>query len=100
MFTFINSFKVTGPTADFEAALGRISAHMSSRPGFRWAKLYRSIRDADVYVEMAEWDDAASHRAATQEPGFQANIGSLMAVATAEPGPFELLADHEGQPVA
>lgn len=98
MFVFINRFKVNGSRAEFEEVLGRITAHMTSQPGFRHSSLYRSSREPDVYVEMAEWDDAQSHGAAAQGSGFQTNIGALLKLASAEPAPFELLATHAARP--
>ncbi|MQS11264.1 antibiotic biosynthesis monooxygenase [Streptomyces kaniharaensis] len=94
MFTFINRFTVTGDVAQFETLVGEISDFMSTQPGFRSHRLYRSAADASVYVETAEWDDAASHKAATGSPEFRSRVGKVMGLAQAEPAPFDLIAQH------
>jgi hypothetical protein len=43
---------------------------------------------------MADWDDAPSHQQATSGEGFRTPVQRLMKLATAEPGPFALLAEH------
>lgn len=96
MFTFINRFTVTGDTAEFESVLGEITQYMTAQEGFRTSNLYRSARDPQTYVEMAEWTDAQAHRAALSGDGFQVPVQKLMKLATAEPAPFDLLARHDG----
>ncbi|MFF2045692.1 antibiotic biosynthesis monooxygenase family protein [Kitasatospora sp. NPDC048239] len=94
MFTFINRFTVTGDVAEFETLVKEITEHMSAQPGFRSHRLYRSAANALVYVETAEWDDAASHKLATADPAFRSRVGKVMALAQAEPAPFDLIAQH------
>ncbi|MGA8117301.1 MAG: antibiotic biosynthesis monooxygenase family protein [Actinocatenispora sp.] len=94
MFTFINRFTVTGDAVEFERVLGTIGDHMRQQPGFRSARLYRSSRDPQVYVETAEWDDAAAHKKALDADGFRSMMGPLMKLASAEPGGFDLLVEH------
>ncbi|MBV6695853.1 antibiotic biosynthesis monooxygenase family protein [Kitasatospora aureofaciens] len=94
MFTFINRFTVTGDVAEFEALVGEITDFMSTQSGFRSHRFYRSAADATVYVETAEWDDAASHKAATGSPEFRSRVGKVMGLAQAEPAPFDLIAQH------
>ncbi|MFD0399002.1 antibiotic biosynthesis monooxygenase family protein [Kitasatospora sp. NPDC059811] len=94
MFTFINRFTVTGDKTEFEAVVGEITAYMSAQPGFRSHRLYRSAADAQVYVETAEWDDAVSHKQATGSPEFRSRVGRVMALAQAEPAPFDLITQH------
>jgi heme-degrading monooxygenase HmoA len=94
MFTFINRFTVTGDIGEFETIVGEISDYMSAQPGFRSHKLYRSAADATVYVETAEWDDAAAHKQATSGQEFRSRVGRVMQLAKAEPAPFELVGQH------
>ncbi|MFI9273560.1 antibiotic biosynthesis monooxygenase family protein [Kitasatospora sp. NPDC052896] len=94
MFTFINRFTVTGDSTEFESLVKEITAFMSAQPGFRSHRLYRSAADARVYVETAEWDDAAAHKAATASPEFRSRVGKVMGLAQAEPAPFDLVAQH------
>ena len=94
MFIFITRFQVTGAAADFERALGRISEHSHLDPGFHTHRLYRSRKDPAVYVEVAEWSDPEAHRRFIASPAFQEPIQEVRKLATAEPAPFELLAEH------
>ncbi|RBQ20072.1 antibiotic biosynthesis monooxygenase [Spongiactinospora rosea] len=96
MYTFINRFTVSGDAAEFEGLLGKITEYMSRQPGFRSYKLYRSSNDPKVYVETAEWDDGGSHKQAVGRDGFRALVGPVMKLATAEPGPFELVSQQVG----
>jgi long-chain acyl-CoA synthetase len=95
MFTFINRFQVTGDVTEFERVLSTIGEYMTRQPGFRSARLYRSARDQQVYVETAEWDSAEAHQQALSGEGFRGAVRELMKLARAEPGPFVLLAQHD-----
>lgn len=95
MFTFINRFTVSGDVAEFERLLGELSSYMTQQPGFRWHRSYRSAQDATVYVEIAEWDDAAAHKQAMSGAGFLGPVQEVMKLATAEPGVFETISEHQ-----
>ncbi|KOG87064.1 oxygenase, partial [Streptomyces varsoviensis] len=94
MFTFINRFTVSGDTAAFEAGIAEITEHMTQQPGFHSHRLYRSAKDAAVYVEVAEWDDAESHQRAVRTEGFQRAVRPVMSLATADPAPFATVTAH------
>jgi hypothetical protein len=47
----------------------------------------------DVFIEMAEWDDAASHQAAVRSEEFQSRVKGLGSLASVEPGLYEELAE-------
>ncbi|MFI6346444.1 antibiotic biosynthesis monooxygenase family protein [Streptomyces sp. NPDC050560] len=98
MATVINRLRLTGDRDEFERLLGSMTTFMKGRPGFVSHRLYRSARNPDVYVELAEWRDASDHRQAMQSPEFQAHIPRLMKHAEAEPDVFEAVeegtADH------
>jgi long-chain acyl-CoA synthetase len=88
MATVINRLTVTGDSAEFEKIIGQITEYMSAQPGFVEHRLMRSLRRPEIYVEMARWSDADSHRAAMQGEGFRSRVRELSAVATAEPDVF------------
>lgn len=94
MFHFINRFTVTGDTEEFERILGEINAYMSAQPGFRRHRLYRSVKDPNVYVETAEWESAELHREALRGEGFLVGIKKVMAHASAEPAPFTVVREN------
>ena len=88
MVTLVNRLTVTGCPEDFEELLHGITEVMKAQPGFQSHQLYRSQRNPSVYVEVAQWADAASHQAAMRNPGFGANVAKLKALASAEPDLF------------
>ncbi|GAO10341.1 antibiotic biosynthesis monooxygenase [Streptomyces lydicamycinicus] len=94
MFTFINRFTVDGDTAEFEKRLADITAHMTRQPGFHSHRLYRSGKDPKVYVELAEWEDAAAHQRAARTEEFLAAVRHVQQLATADPAPYTLLTVH------
>jgi len=88
MVTFINRLTVTGSVEEFEELLDGITEYMTAQPGFQSRRLYRSSRNPQVFVEVAEWSDAAAHSAAMRNPAFGERVGKLRALATAEPDMF------------
>ncbi|MEU0336030.1 antibiotic biosynthesis monooxygenase family protein [Streptomyces sp. NPDC006193] len=98
MATVINRLKVTGDRAEFERILGSMTAYMKRQPGFVAHRLYRSLRDADVYVELAEWREASDHRKAMQSREFQDLIPLIRKHAEAQPDVLEPLEDGAGTP--
>lgn len=88
MVTLVNRLTVTGCPEEFEKLLAGITEIMKAQPGFQSHQLYRSLRNPNVYVEVAQWSDAGAHKAAMQNPGFGANVAKLKALASAEPDLF------------
>jgi long-chain acyl-CoA synthetase len=88
MVTFINRFTVTGDEDEFLRALGKATDYMKSRPGFVGHHRYRSIRNPNVFVEMAEWKEAADHQAAMKGEAFTGLISEIVKHAKAEPDLF------------
>ncbi|MFI1913939.1 antibiotic biosynthesis monooxygenase family protein [Nocardia sp. NPDC020380] len=86
--TVINRLTVTGDTSEFEQILGDITKYMRTQPGFVEHRLCRSLRNPAIYVEMARWTDAESHRNAMQHEVFHGYVRKLSALATAEPDVF------------
>ncbi|MCB5178565.1 antibiotic biosynthesis monooxygenase family protein [Streptomyces antimicrobicus] len=88
MVTFVNKLTVHGDIEEFLAAKERISAFMSAQPGHIAHRTLNSLGEPNVFVEIAEWVDAASHRAAMTSETFRELVGPLAALATPEPGLF------------
>lgn len=94
MFIFINKFVVTGDVAEFKEILAEINAYMKRQPGFQSHRLYQSAKDSNVYVEIAEWEEATLHKQATSSDEFLVPVRKIMKLADAEPGPFTLVGEH------
>jgi long-chain acyl-CoA synthetase len=97
MVTVINRLTVHGEAADFERIISGITEYMRQQPGFTAHRLYRSRNHDNVYIETAEWTDAAAHRQAMQGSGFRDRVRELGAVAKAEPDVFDTI-EHEPAP--
>ncbi|MET9297427.1 antibiotic biosynthesis monooxygenase family protein [Streptomyces sp. NPDC003077] len=98
MITVINRLTVHGDIPAFQRVLQGITAHMSSQPGFLGHRLYRSMRDPRVFIETAQWTDAASHRTAMRADAFREKVKDLGGLATPEPDVFETV--EEDAPTA
>ena len=94
MIIFVNTFTVYGPADEFERVFDETGAFFSACPGFRSYRLVRSAADSCRYVNIAEWDDQAALRAATQLPEFQVHASKLRSLATSEPQFFETVAER------
>ncbi|MET8155763.1 AMP-binding protein [Sphaerisporangium sp. NPDC005289] len=91
--TIINKLTVTGDPIEFEQLLGKISGYMKSRPGFVSHRLYRSLKDPNVFVETGEWEDMASHQQAVMGSGFQEVLPELIKHAKAEIDLYQTVED-------
>ncbi|MFJ3927855.1 antibiotic biosynthesis monooxygenase family protein [Streptomyces sp. NPDC090022] len=91
MVTFVNKLTVHGDVEEFLAAKERISAFMSAQPGHIAHRTLGSLGEPNVFIEIAEWLDAASHQAAMRSETFRELVGPLAALATPEPGLFRTL---------
>jgi long-chain acyl-CoA synthetase len=85
MVTLVNKFTVTADTAEFERIWKASSEFMRQQPGFIRFRLVRSMQDPMVYINIADWADAESHRRVLGGQGFQAHLAELAAVAKPEP---------------
>ncbi|MFC3998514.1 antibiotic biosynthesis monooxygenase family protein [Nocardiopsis sediminis] len=94
MLTLIITFTVTGDPEKFRTAQSAVIAHASRLPGFGGSRLHRSLTDPNVYVEVVEWADADTHRAAVADPDFRLLLGEMGEHATAASDRFEALAPH------
>jgi len=85
--TFVNRFTLTADPAEFERAFAETSRFMAERTGFLGHTLLRAV-DAGTgaeYVNVAEWADAESFRAAVSAPGFAPHAAALRALSTSDP---------------
>lgn len=65
-------------------ALGGMTEAARLLPGFRSARLHRSLNGRHV-VNYAEWSDVAAWRAMVRHPSVQAHMGRIVSLATFEP---------------
>ncbi len=94
MVTLVNKFTVTGTPEEFERVWKASSEFMRNQPGFVSFRLVRSLGDPQVYINVAEWKDAESHRRVLASTEFQTHIAELAAVATPEPYVCEVVIEH------
>ncbi|MBV9010720.1 MAG: antibiotic biosynthesis monooxygenase [Pseudonocardiales bacterium] len=85
MVVFVNQFSVHGNAEDFERAFQASSEFMRRQPGFLRHSLVRSTLLPERYVNVAEWEDAASFRRATEHPDFESHVRELHELASSEP---------------
>jgi quinol monooxygenase YgiN len=81
----INRFQVHTSGEKFEEVFMESTQVMRCQPGFIRFRLVKSLRHPDVYLNVAEWEDAASHMRAVQSETFQEHIRTLAEVAEADP---------------
>ncbi|MER5538925.1 antibiotic biosynthesis monooxygenase family protein [Streptomyces mirabilis] len=93
MVTFINKLTVNGDIEEFLKIKQSLTEFMSAQPGYRSSSTLRHVGRRHVFIEMAEWDDAASHQAAVRSEEFQARVKGLGALASVEPGLYEEVAE-------
>ncbi|KOG87820.1 antibiotic biosynthesis monooxygenase family protein [Streptomyces varsoviensis] len=78
--TLVNTLKVIGSIEDFERVTGDLTDYMRRRPGYVSHQMLRSLRDPNVFVELATWERAEDHRAAVQSDGFRSRVTGLAGV--------------------
>jgi long-chain acyl-CoA synthetase len=92
MITLINKFVVQGDdTAEFERIWTESSEFMRSQPGFVGFKLHKSLRNPDVYVNVALWESAEDHHKVLASEAFAVHVRELATVATADPDLFTVV---------
>jgi len=91
MVTFVNKLTVNGDVAEFWRIKESLTEFMERQPGYRSSSVLRSVGKPNVFIEMAEWDDAESHQRAVRSDDFQARVRGLGALASVEPGLYEVV---------
>jgi quinol monooxygenase YgiN len=90
MVFFVNKLTVHGDHDTFLALRARLSAYMATQPGYLGHQHLRRLGEAEVvYLELAQWQDAAAHRAAFTSPAFQQLLAELRPLVSAEPALYE-----------
>jgi monooxygenase len=85
VITFINRFNVTGPTDEFETAFDATSAFFAAQPGFLNHRLLQHVDEPHLYVNIADWKDEESFRAALARPEFAAHRTTLRTLSNSDP---------------
>ncbi|MFF3292005.1 antibiotic biosynthesis monooxygenase family protein [Streptomyces sp. NPDC003023] len=85
MITFINRFHVTGETGAFEEAFDETSAFFAAQPGFVGHRLLQHVEEPHLYVNIADWQDQESFRAALARPEFGAHRARLRTLSSSDP---------------
>ena len=93
MVILVNKFTLTASPEKFEEAFEESASFMRAQPGFIRHTLVKSLRDPSVYVNIAEWQDAADHMRALQSPGFEEHINTLAKVGRADPDLYSIVQD-------
>ncbi|MES9523799.1 antibiotic biosynthesis monooxygenase family protein [Streptomyces capoamus] len=83
--TFVNTFTVHAEPEVFEREFARTSEFMARQPGFVRHTLSRHTERPGQYVNVAEWQDVASFRAAVSHADFQPHAGALRALSESRP---------------
>ncbi|MFD5508219.1 antibiotic biosynthesis monooxygenase family protein [Streptomyces sp. NPDC127051] len=89
MVTFVNKLTVHGDIDRFLEVKDRLTAYMSSQPGYIGHEALRHLGDQRVFLELAVWADAQAHASAVRSEEFQDLVKDLGPLATPEPGLYE-----------
>jgi heme-degrading monooxygenase HmoA len=84
VLVFVNQFTVHGNAKDFERAFQDSSEFMRQQPGFLRHRLVRFLQLSERYINIAEWQDAASFQQATEHPDFQSHVRELRELASSQ----------------
>ncbi|MFJ5712537.1 MULTISPECIES: antibiotic biosynthesis monooxygenase [unclassified Streptomyces] len=93
MVTFVNKLTINGDVEEFFRIKDSLTEFMSAQPGYRSSSMLRHVGRPEVFIELAEWDDAASHQAAVRSEEFQKRVKGLAGLASVEPGLYEAVAE-------
>lgn len=85
MVVLVNRFTLTAAPEEFERVFAASSDFMRSQAGFLDHTLVRSLRNPNVYINIAHWDSAESHLRVVGNESFGQHIRELASVARAEP---------------
>ncbi|MCX5527384.1 antibiotic biosynthesis monooxygenase [Streptomyces bobili] len=96
--TFVNTFTVHAEPEVFEKEFARTSEFMARQPGFVRHTLCRHAERPGQYVNVAEWRDLASFRAAVSHDDFRPHAGALRALSESRPELYLVRLRREGAP--
>lgn len=92
--TLVNTLTVTGDVEVFRRITAALTDYMRRQPGYIRSQLLHSLRDDSVYVEIAEWEEAAAHQRAVRSDGFRETVRGLSDVASVAPGLYETVREE------
>lgn len=85
MVTFVNRFTLNASVEEFERVFAETAAFMARQPGFVRHTLSRHVDRAYEYLNIAQWRDLESFRAAVKHPDFQPHATALRALSRSDP---------------
>nr|WP_162833135.1 antibiotic biosynthesis monooxygenase family protein [Streptomyces sp. CB09001] len=85
MIVLVNVFEINDSEENFERAFCAVSEVMRRQGGFGRHRLVRSESTPTTYINVAEWTDERSLRAALAHPEVSRRVRTLMRSATAVP---------------
>ncbi|PWI07871.1 antibiotic biosynthesis monooxygenase [Streptomyces sp. NWU339] len=91
MVTFVNKLTVHGDIDAFLAVKSKLTAYMSAQPGYVSHLTLRHVGAPNVFLELAVWQDAGTHRKAVRSEQFQSLVKDLDPLATPDPGMYEIV---------
>ncbi|MFI7300088.1 antibiotic biosynthesis monooxygenase family protein [Streptomyces sp. NPDC050121] len=94
--TFVNTFTVHVEPEVFEKEFARTSEFMARQPGFVRHTLSQHTERPGQYVNVAEWQDVASFRAAVSHADFKPHAGALRALSESRPELYRARLHREG----
>lgn len=80
----------------FAGRAERAVAAMSTRPGFRFARVGQAADDPARWVLVSEWDGVGAWRRALSNYDVRVEAVPLLALAEDEPGAYELMHSLDG----
>lgn len=82
--TFVNMFTIHATAEEFEQEFASTASFLSEQPGFLHHTLLRNISQENSYINIANWSDLASFRAALEHPEFRPHAARLRALSTSQ----------------
>jgi long-chain acyl-CoA synthetase len=81
----VNKFTLSASPDRFEKVFAASSEFMREQPGFLSHTLVASLRNPNIYINIAHWESADDHMRVVQSAAFRDHITALAEVAMAEP---------------
>jgi deoxynogalonate / 12-deoxyaklanonic acid monooxygenase len=94
LIAFINTFTVTGDDKEFRRLIAAHERFLRTQPGFGGFELRPSDVRPGEYINIIQWEDAASHRRLIETREFREQITSILVVASVACSPVMAKADN------
>ncbi|MBB5156852.1 antibiotic biosynthesis monooxygenase family protein [Saccharopolyspora phatthalungensis] len=95
MLIFVNLFRVHGGAGDFERCFAETSEFMMNKDGYLRHRLVKVNDGEPRYLNIAEWTDEDSLRAAVADPRFESHARALSERASSESLLCEVVQEYE-----